>query len=1726
MINAEDGDIFSWNPEEMANKPDTGDPYRFLMPMPLYIKREMFRSIYDVSYGYSLSDVFQVPKQIKWAAGIIKLGMQLPLEDIGMLTQAFKLYTDVLFTVNSVYSKRDGEDDAPGLYGGNGSMDDDTLDLLLKPCILFNPRLFFANELPSRVLTDRTHKQTIEAYESYLASPQHGINNEIFEVRERSTPSCHKQSTDTPTHLSEGNSTDTSAIDKPSGKMGTGLASPLQHLERVTVAIAGARAADDPAQVSTAGADQRAVRISRAVKLWDEYADLLQSVLQVYSTLIRGLRPLVSSEVLIAIFNSLMVVADMILSQGGRNPRLQPWADKYRYTIGPDIWDRTWATIGDRLENFVIKLIFDIWSQVVTFPELDKKPLLSVLQYWLHRDKFMCAWLKMVDQISLRALQAHYPYDNIYRTDKVHVRFGDFSMTGRLSDKNAIALLARYAMTKVDFDTLSEYGYCIYAEQICNIVNRALDVKKLIYVKGMPFSQQPPTANYILHHFKNPLFEISQHKAGPSKNLVTAKEKVFSLLCRLLIVPENPIDPITESNKNALIGTIYQTIADEHQVQIVLPSMTTLLKNSLYMRPFIPTLFALICKILPECCETPLAFDKKQLRRFALEALSTMVAFVRYYHGLGKSELLAAMSEKMSNRLFSLLAADSRDSRLSIIDRKRIKRLVQEIELCPFRDDALADNIFAANIQAIYQLLLCSVVTENDTGNLQLLTSTIQTFLHQYCRYNPGYLLIFTRLYTERLQKTQSYEAADIYVCGLTQLSFVTWNYKLEPECCSAIISSIIGATANCDKDLEKHFRWSPYHQMFISSLHCLSIWTSLSSVRSLIKANLIKKMMLLLSRCNRFIRSTRPEFSRTDMQLGRRVHLTTSTLDDDMAYSTGAHTGYPEFQRPSRSRDYITSVNADCSLGGPLKIKPPIKNDDNKLQKTHTLSNTLYKALSTAISVFSTVFLRNVDSEQLCFSLTPIDMILARMALNQNMVPDNKLLLRSCSPSIAKMLEGYTPVSIEFYSAYKRSIYSKINLKRRVNGTWSDVAFLTTGRYPSGSKQWVSFPSMPVSEMAITKIAKTEMGNLGAVDSGTDSFSSDSTDNGAVANSNSNSNACNSTLPWVRMTSAPLFCSRPRSGFLVNEKSMFSEKSVKPLVDNDSELMIEQHIAQDFRVQHGIRNRPEIKFEPVYPAEQLPRGNCFSRVNLKYVSSDVTAMLITEEMLLELDRMDELTRPFTAQTGVIYLSSRESLYINRRYAKGPLLGVSPAFKQFLETLGQSHSTPLTRLKRHPDDPTVTKYTFSVDCFEVGYNMAPNISSLLSNVPMGARNNKVFYEAMQNRGITVIWFDKHSGNLDENLAWDFLNDLDGVPSSPAKDIDKNKLKPSRTNGKARTEEPKTQVGAKTQSTASKLFRAESAHSDIDIGHSRESTRSSSRGSTRADESRHTAPHRYRTRGFFERAMHISHKQQLDSSSSNIGSPFLRSASEPRGDKEAARTIEAVSDEYNLHESDSSSRIVGGVVIGQEERAQGKQPLPGLPYQSESLRTLSQYTADGEEFHKVDATAGYEHTAFKDQQQHHHRTDTDDGKKGYTAPKIRVFIALAPIENAGGRLLKIRISATGASKELNRKFVEMTGPLASSMTVNIDDITYLLSATVINAAANIASLNCDDFSAVEKRMDMIKNIISNYSSRIDSISSLHKLIFPAGKHGVGSAFKIPQSVKKMPISKKGMEANLI
>ncbi|KAJ1872309.1 hypothetical protein LPJ55_003191 [Coemansia sp. RSA 990] len=1662
MIYAEDGNALSWAQEHQRPLDPMYSLYEFLSTMPLYAKKEMFQSMNRVLDNHVISDVFITSSQMRWAVGVIRLGLQLPLEDLDIINSAFKQYSDVIFTLHRLKFK-------------DSLMDENittemlseyaALEVLKRPSVLFNPRLFFENDLPDQTVRNMGGQIHYKTAESFVfrgkKGPKEGQANEADSEGQGASMSYPNSPTQESYPYINDKYNATRRLHGVSSAVAIGSNSKQQQQQQQQ------RSGDDYFSEDSQRQTLRgAARTHRALDLWEKYVGFLTHVLRIYSTMMRGIQPLVSEQVMNEIFRSIISVIDMILSQGGTNPRLKEWTARYRGVIGEDLWDRTWATIGDRLETPAIKLLLDVWGRIISKHKVSCSQLIINVRYWLHRDRFVEVWMSLVDQISQRVLRAHYPHDTSIGLDKIHVRFADFSMTTTTTDEDATFILTAFARTKVDFELIKTRGYYMYALEVCKIIERTMATKKVLLIDGKQYVQYPPTPNYILYYFGDVLFSMARRQYIPSREFIIAKQRVMTVLTRMLSLDEYPHDKILPQNCMRILQTFHQAVAQNREAQATLPNIPTLLKNTPLVRPLIPRLFDLVCHVLPKEKYATLILDERVTRHYAYEALSALIAFVGYYHSLNQSDLIADLDLLLRKHLDSQIEDIVRYVQPSYL-RSSCESLIRRIERCRFKKSAEQDPTFKRYLRFIFQTLTLSVVTENDTENMQYLTCIILVFLYQYSRYCSGYVETFTNFYIEQLKNTKSDVLSIVYTYGLTQAAMVTWTNSLSRSQIQRIITVVIDALASCDNNLHRYTCWNPYHQLFISSLRCLISWVSILSDSELLAPDSLNKLVNLLTRCNDFISQAQPKHNADKPKSGFRLQLVTSNLESN----TADESAYP-INKSSQSggsladsgAEAITSFTMHDLFGKSAKIALPEIGLDKPTEKIYTLSNTLYQTLSTTIAVFSTTILRGMDTMQYYAKHIPTDVYTTRQAINHNPLPKTKSILKYFCPQVADLLDGYAPTSIRFFSVFHRAIYTVINLKKFSNGKCSDSVLFTTSRYAGGSKQWLTFLKNP-------KASELQRTTCDLV------FSSEAM-----------------SLPWVRLGSDVMY---PES---VKKKLRFSDalenlRGAKSQVDDASEQAIEQATAHDYKRLHENRQTPDVQFAPAQPSEQPSRGNTYDRPTCAlFFGIDFSMLRITEPILRDLDQLDDLDRPFSAHAGIIYLQSPDSLSTKRDICKGPLRGTSVEFSRFLNLLNQLQLSPAELLKRQSNLPLL-RYVFAIKGFKVCYNLAPNISSLISREPMCPEDNLEFYQLLRQRGIAVLWFDSHPGSLNTDLAWQFIDRLRSYAEKPRRKFsDDEYLQPSnhKTDNQSSGLDDSADTGPPLPSDqASRPSSADPSSSLTDSLLDSRYAASYSNGK--------------QSKTLIGRMFHIKRHAHLNS---NNG--LYRCCSEPgitlskRSPKRAVKPITPES----VRSARTGVSVSTNVQPPDKEAGtslKGKRPL--------GTKSMAKDASLGGPLDKLlKASIRKNSTTYSAQPGHN---DISRQAPGVTeeltdsGPRVRILIALAPVVDTNGRLLKVAVSTTGGSNKLNNDFARMTGPLMSNMVVESKSIAQILSATILDASANMASLHNDDFSMVYKRTEMIKNIIDKYSIKHESISSAHKFMFPVGTSGVQSTFHIHQ-----------------
>ncbi|KAJ2822425.1 hypothetical protein FBU31_004596 [Coemansia sp. 'formosensis'] len=492
------------------------------------------------------------------------------------------------------------------------------------------------------------------------------------------------------------------------------------------------------------------------------------------------------------------------------------------------------------------------------------------------------------------------------------------------------------------------------------------------------------------------------------------------------------------------------------------------------------------------------------------------------------------------------------------------------------------------------------------------------------------------------------------------------------------------------------------------------------------------------------------------------------------------------------------------------------------------------------------------------------------------------------------------------------------------------------------------------------------------------------------------------------------------------------------------------------------------------------------------------------------------MDRPFSTQVGIVYLRSPDSLLTKRDVAKGPLKGVGPYFNQFLNQLSLSQAMPAECIKQHPDDPAMMRYSFCINNFQVFYSLAPNVSSLISGSKMRPKDNHGFYNLMQKRGISILWFDSHPGSLNEELAWQFLSNNEDESNSihdRALDVETSNSGSLYTASSGVGSPPKL----RSENSEFIAFPSLSAKSTLVSAPPDKPVQSTPcrvfdcRNEAKRGQPSNVSQHRSKAREFFQKAMHITRRHAADHSDSTL-SQYSSTESSIVDTVYAGNDDADIPERCRAHSPESSSSSGSPVPLLEaleayvpSERSKRKwtesttvPPTPNVTPAATHTRVLPSDMS----VPTVDSVPRAAHEGGPG-------GGSDDKPREEPAnPEIRVLIALAPLPSTGGRLIKVGMSATGGSKELNADFIQMTGPLMAHMVIESKNLAYLLSATVLDASANIASLSGDDFSVVYKRINMIREIVETYCVKHESVDDVHKFVFPAGKHGLQNTLNIP------------------
>ncbi|KAJ1957477.1 hypothetical protein EC988_000809, partial [Linderina pennispora] len=561
MIDPDDKEFCSWAPElpDFSTLPDRVSPiYSFLAMVPLEVKREQFRALNNVIRDYRISDLFTTASQARWAAGVIRIGLQLPLEDLDLISDALDQSSELLHTMHEI----DFCEEEPRL-----SLEDQesltskcTVSVIWRLGVLFNPHVFFWDQMPTREVVHQSNQRMGQITEPCIRMPQPLRNQrattppssplrqtlsakggllQVTGMRSgkpasstvltsessanivpenqgdrggASRHSCFSR----PTHVdepsadssekpnAEANEDDDTADDEwlevissredATAAESGGLRPQLQmpRIPLLSIAMQG----DPPAGFQPASShvdslkqqledkntsERQQARLRRAAALWEGYVELLSRALRMFLVALKHDKMAISGDQLPHLHLWLVTIVDLILSQDSSNPRLVPWTKRYRPYIGAEIWDITWATLGDRLESIALELLAAVWGNLVGTTGVNWE-FMKNFPYWIHRESVMKEWLHMLSDTAGRVMRSHYVCSLDCKLYFESRQPPMFEAVANLSDSDAEALLYYYTTVPLDTHMIPHKTYYAYVIEVCEIVNRMLDIKQAIEV--------------------------------------------------------------------------------------------------------------------------------------------------------------------------------------------------------------------------------------------------------------------------------------------------------------------------------------------------------------------------------------------------------------------------------------------------------------------------------------------------------------------------------------------------------------------------------------------------------------------------------------------------------------------------------------------------------------------------------------------------------------------------------------------------------------------------------------------------------------------------------------------------------------------------------------------------------------------------------------------------------------------------------------------------------------------------------------------------------------------------------------------------------------------------------------------------------------------------------------------------------------------------------------------
>ncbi|KAJ1950880.1 hypothetical protein EC988_004220, partial [Linderina pennispora] len=922
-------------------------------------------------------------------------------------------------------------------------------------------------------------------------------------------------------------------------------------------------------------------------------------------------------------------------------------------------------------------------------------------------------------------------------------------------------------------------------------------------------------------------------------------------------------------------------------------------------------------------------------------------------------------------------------------------------------------------IENIFKNLMTALATETDDLNLRHTTSILLLFLLQYSDRNPGYISLYLRFLIEQLRISTRTSMSMVYIYALMMGASLTWEGKFDYAQQGELVIHLVRALSDCDRHLYRYTQWDRYHQLLITSIQCLNTWVGLSFNHIHIQPETKEILVGISERLDKYLKATEGHNVEDLQAVGRLAHLNTGAISSIVAgkrdYSTAIidEADYMSRNPQAALRELqivsVTSFSPFTDSRDPGYVSTT---DSTAVRRTHKISPSLYRVLFTTLVSFNSILTQAFKQAWPIPSRDRPDILMTRMIMRKEKLPDNSQLLCNYHPDLLRILDGFRPVSVSWYSSLRRSLYSEIVFENPDGVPGENTRVLVTARYPSATRYWVMQPG--------------------------DLINSDMLDDAHVAS------------------------------ILATERSLEGEDGHEELTDG---------VLREYADMCQSDHPPVVQFTAARPRSSVPYGNAYFRMCTSTChTGDISFIKVSQKLLEDVDRLDDLSMPYIAHAGVVYLESYEKLLTHPASAKAQLRSISTEFCQLLNQLGRGKLKPMECLKRNPDDAYLLKYKFWAENTEVAYYLAPNISALVGGRPLDSEYSEVFCSRLYYSGISVIWLNDSPHSIDMAHLWNLIDTASRWFESTTDDD-------GDESGAAPSSNPPESLNTKQASSTAP--RKPQGASVISIRAKRRSNGKKTHG--------HSAVTRKRT-----------HKQSaLDKASAaqQCKSGSSSAQDSPSGGRRRARdifrkairrhrgvsTLATNESSSKTSRASSASRGNESPVVHPDEDRQSQ-----APPQSGRDASVGNAAADPKEESPRDPPpAGNPDPS--------NRPATSDDKA--SGALVKYMIVLAPLKDTGGRLIRVRLAAAGSTERMNKEFLKMTGPLQSEMVVQARLLANILSITILDAAANIASLRGENFSAIFKRRVMLATMADEHGARFKTVEEAEKALYPVGRSGM-------------------------